>query len=562
MGENSNLFGIWDYIVLLAVLLVSSGIGIYYRFTGGKQRTVKEYLLADSNLHVVPVAFSLVATAMSAITLLGISSESYTFGLQYIVQNITHVFCTPIVTYVYLPVFYQLRVTSVYEYLEKRFGKTTRLAASLTYSFQMILYSGIVLYAPALTLGTVTGISQNVAILSVGLICTFYSTIGGMKAVVMADLLQSVLMFGAVLSVIICGVVQTGSVAEIWRIADEGNRTGLLNFDIDPTVRHSWFSLIIGGGITFLSAFAINQSQIQKYLTVKDLKSAQQTIWLNLPIFVILSLSTSLSGLAIFSKYYQCDPIANKSITSSDQLMPYYVLDSMGHIPGLSGFFVAGIFSGSLSTISTSMNCLAAVSLEDYLKPLYSLGVKESKLSDQKLSLYTKIITFSYGLVCICIAFLSQSMGGIYQAALTVLGVVGGPHLGLFSLGMFTKTANEKGAMTGLILGLTLSTWMGFGEPRPPPSKLPVRVDGCGGITNISLPLVEKITERDYFWLYRLSYLYNGALGLICTFTVGFVASKISNKVSMAKPGNLDPNLFVPLVTRFSKKGEQNNGTV
>lgn len=267
MEKALNLFGVWDYVVLGIVLLVSSIIGLYYRFTGGKQKTIKEYLLADNNMHIAPVAFSLVASFMSAVTLLGVSSENYTYGIQFIVINLSYGLFTPIAAYLYLPVFFQLQATSAYEYLEKRFGQVSRLVASLSYSIQMILYMGIVLYAPALTLEALTGISQATAILSVGLVCTFYSTIGGMKAVLVTDVFQSLLMFAAVFSVIICAVIETGSFREIWRIAAEGNRTDLLNFDIDPTVRHSWFSLIIGGGITFLSLYAVNQTQVQRYLT-------------------------------------------------------------------------------------------------------------------------------------------------------------------------------------------------------------------------------------------------------------------------------------------------------
>lgn len=98
------------------------------------------------------------------------------------------------------------------------------------------------------------------------------------------------------------------------------------SFDPDPTVRHTWFSLIIGGGITFLSLYAVNQTQVQRYLTVKDLKTAQKALWLNWPILTALSLSTSFSGLAIYSKYYDCDPVANHSITITDQVSIIFLI--------------------------------------------------------------------------------------------------------------------------------------------------------------------------------------------------------------------------------------------
>ncbi|KAF5294065.1 hypothetical protein FQA39_LY13539 [Lamprigera yunnana] len=558
--QGLNLFGVWDYVVLVTVLVISASIGIYYRFTGGKQKTVKEYLLADNEMHIAPVAFSLMASFMSAVTLLGVSSENYTYGIQFIVINISYGLFTPLAAYLYLPVFFQLQATSAYEYLEKRFGQFSRLIASLSYSIQMILYMGIVLYAPALTLEALTGISKVAAILTVGLVCTFYSTIGGMKAVLMTDVFQSLLMFAAVFSVIICATIETGSFADIWRIAEEGGRTNLLNFEIDPTVRHSWFSLIIGGGITFLSLYAVNQTQVQRYLTVKDLKTAQKALWLNWPILSALSLSTSFSGLAIFSKYYKCDPVSNGSITLVDQLMPYYVVDSMGHIPGLSGLFVAGIFSAALSTISAAMNCLAAVTLEDYFKPLY-LKIKGRALPEKSLSLRTKLLAFMYGLVCIAIAFLAQFLGGVLQAALTIFGVVGGPLLGLFSLGMFTTSANETGAVTGLITGLAFAIWIGFGGPRPPLPKLPVRIDGCNE-TLSSFPIFKNVTagnDSEYFWLYRISYLYNGVLGLIFTVVIGYIVSFVTNKVNGTVPENLDPNLFIPCIAKKMKKSSEKN---
>lgn len=179
--------------MLVLTLLVSAGIGIYYRFTGGKQKTTKEYFLADGGVSIVPVSFSLVASFMSAISLMGLSTEIYSFGTLFLLINISYIYGTAISAYLYLPVFFKMQATSAYEviqisnlnknfifnrllalflpvkYLEKRFGATTRLCASLAYSLQMILYMGIVLYAPALTLEAITNISKMNAILIIGM---------------------------------------------------------------------------------------------------------------------------------------------------------------------------------------------------------------------------------------------------------------------------------------------------------------------------------------------------------------------------------------------------------
>lgn len=114
-----------------------------------------------------------------------------------------------------------------FQYLEIRFGKKTRLAASLAYTLQMILYMGIAVYAPAIALEAVTGLSQTYSILVIGIVCTFYSTIGGMKAVLFTDVFQSILMFAAIYAVIICAAVKAGGLGPIWEAAEQGGRLEL-----------------------------------------------------------------------------------------------------------------------------------------------------------------------------------------------------------------------------------------------------------------------------------------------------------------------------------------------
>ncbi|KAF7285216.1 hypothetical protein GWI33_011539 [Rhynchophorus ferrugineus] len=563
MAVSQPLFGVWDYVVVAVVLLISSSIGIYYRFTGGKQKTVQEYLLADGNMAITPVAFSLMASFMSAVTLLGVSSENYTYGFQFIVINLSYGIFTPVAAYLYLPVFFKLQATSAYEYLELRFGKTSRLAASLSYTLQITLYMGIVVYAPALALEALTGISKFLAILSIGLVCTFYSTIGGMKAVLMTDVFQSLLMFAAVFSVIGSALVEKGSFSEIWRIASEGGRTGLLNFDPDPTVRHTWLSLILGGGVTYLSLYAVNQIQVQRYLTVRSVKDAQTALWWSWPILSLLSVSTAFAGLSIYAKYYNCDPVKANFITSADQLMPYYVVDTMGFIPGLSGIFVAGIFSAALSTVSAALNSLAAVTIEDYYKPLYRV-IYKTDVPKESISLKTKITALIYGLICMGVAFLAQFLGGLLEAALTIFGLVGGPLLGLFSLGMFTLTANEVGSVTGLAFGVAMAGWMAF-SPKPVTPALPTSTDGCdimfSNLTSDATVSALTQNDDDYFWLYRVSYLYNGVAGLVVTLVVGYVTSIVTRKISgrRVEDEKYDPYLFVPPLAKRMLENEKNN---
>lgn len=431
------------------------------------------------------------------------------------------------------------------QYLERRFGKATRLCASLAYSTQMVLYMGIVLYAPALALQAVTGISKEIAILAIGIVCTFYSSIGGMKAVLITDMFQSILMFAAVYCVIIFTAVEAGGIGKIWETANRGGRLNFNNFNPDPVDRHTWFSLIIGGGFTYLSLYAVNQTQVQRLLTVKDLKSSQKALWLNWPILTFLSLSTSFSGLALYYYYQSCDPMCSGRITSRDQLMPIFVVDALSDYPGVPGLFVSGIFSACLSTVSSSVNSLAAVTLEDYIKPLYLL-IKKTPLPEITSTLPTKITACIYGIICVGIAFLAQNLGGVLQASLTIFGVVGGPLFGLFTLGMFTIRGNQRGAITGLAIGLVFSLWIGFGQPKPYPTYLHFGDSDCSRFENITrgyptpqavrtetCNLVDPRPGNEYFWLYRVSYLWLVVFGFFVTLIIGYVVSYVLERFDM-----------------------------
>ncbi|XP_026667991.1 putative sodium-dependent multivitamin transporter, partial [Ceratina calcarata] len=156
----------------------------------------------------------------------------------------------------------------MFQYLDRRFGKAARIAGSLAFLLQLLLYSGVVLYAPALALEATTGLSRTVSIIGIGLVCTFYSAIGGIKAVLITDVFQSLLMLLAVILVIVTAAVNVGGVQRIWEIANEGSRIEFDNISVDPTVRHTWWSLTFGGFFTYLSLYGTNQVQVQRMLTI------------------------------------------------------------------------------------------------------------------------------------------------------------------------------------------------------------------------------------------------------------------------------------------------------
>ena len=228
-----------------------------------------------------------------------------------------------------------------------------------------------------------------------------------------------------------------------------------------------------------------------------------------------------------------CDPIKLGRIVKGDQLLPLFVVDTMNDKPGLAGLFITGIFSGSLSSVSSAINSLAAVTLEDYIKPFVVIKADSE-------TLILKMLALAYGLGCIMFTFLVEFLGpGVLQASLTIFGVVGGPLLGLFSLGMMTTKANQRGALLGFGTSLAILFWIGFGRPKPPATPLPTFANGTECQFKINVTKEELVEEKntmqinadsDYFYPYCISYAWYAMIGTFLTFSIGYLASLIPMK--------------------------------
>ncbi|XP_067935270.1 sodium-coupled monocarboxylate transporter 2-like [Watersipora subatra] len=551
MSDAANFdvpkFQVWDYVVFGAVLLMSAGIGVYHAFAGGRQSTTKEFLLADKKMSVWPVAMSMLASFMSAITLMGNPAEIYNYGTQFIMIGLSYSLVIPAAAHLYMPIFYNLNLTSAYEYLELRFSKGVRLAACITFILQMVFYMAIVLYAPALALNQVTGLNVWISVLSVGLVCTFYTTLGGMKAVMYTDLIQIVIMFSGMTAILIKGSLDVGGFQEVWKRAGEGDRLELFNFDPDPRVRHTFWSLFVGATFTWLAIYGVNQAQVQRALSTPSLKHAQIALYLNIPGLIFLLIITVGCGLVIYANYQGCDPVQLGVVQSADQLVPLFVMKSLGAYPGVPGLFVSAIFSGALSTLSSGFNSLSAIVLQDIIKSYFM-----PNMSEVQATRAAKGLAMGFGALCIGLSYVASYLGGVLQAALALFGIVGGPLLGLFSLAFFFPWANWKGAYAGLFTSLATTLWVGLGAIlvyKPINPLKPLSVELCSNLTSVAQNVTMAIEDTPPIadW-YATSYLYYSIIAIIVCVTVGMCVSLATGPEN---PREMDPRLITPILAKI-----------
>ncbi|KAF4522374.1 hypothetical protein B566_EDAN012231, partial [Ephemera danica] len=237
------------------------------------------------------------------------------------------------------------------------------------------------------------------------LICIFYTTLGGLRAVVWTDALQVVMMLLALVAVLALGAGQVGGWGEVWSRSKHGGRLQFFNLNPDPTERTSFWTTLIGLYVQFLAECGVGQGFVQRYLAVPTLKDAQRALTLfgiGLGLVPMLCIST---GLLIYASYQDCDPLTSGRIREPDQLLPLYVLDVAGHIPGLSGLFFAGVFSAALSSMSTGVNALSGVLVEDLL-----VGRLPQSVSKGTWLRVSSVIT---GAVCVVLVMLVEKLGGV-----------------------------------------------------------------------------------------------------------------------------------------------------
>ncbi|XP_051931099.1 sodium-coupled monocarboxylate transporter 1 [Hippocampus zosterae] len=548
-GGPVATFSEWDYVVFAGTIVGAAGLGLFQAFRGRKESSSAEYFLGGRQMSAVPVAMSLTASFMSGVTVIGTPAEAYLYGTSFWLFGISYVIMSFITAEIFVPLFYRLGITSAYEYLEMRFSRLIRVLGTFMYTMQTILYTGLVIYAPALALNQITGMDLWGVLVATGAVCIVYCTLGGLKAVIWTDVLQMVIMLTGFVAVIARGAVLQGGLDKIWEDAGQGGRLETFDFDPDPLKRHTFWSMTIGGSVTWMSVYAINQSQVQRYISCKTLRHAKMALYVNMVgLCVTLSLAM-LSGLAMFSIYKNCDPFTNGDVGSTDQLLPYLVMDILAVYPGIPGLFVAAAYSGTLSTVSSSINALVAVTVEDFIRPVWkNLSVKQTTWLSMGLSVF-------FGALCIGMAGVASQMGSVLQAALSIFGMLSGPLLGLYLLGMLFRTANSIGGLTGMFLSLVLTLWVGIGGQLYPATAdktnpLPVSTAGCNNTLQSNMttetPWTTPVTQPDVrpplADFYSLSYLYISFLGTLTTIVIGLLVSMITGG---CKQGKLNSQLFV-----------------
>ncbi|XP_071089315.1 sodium-coupled monocarboxylate transporter 2-like [Haliotis cracherodii] len=451
-----------DYVVICGFLSLSVGIGLYYAFRGRRRKTREEYLMGGRRLHVIPVTLSLCVTYLSSTSFVGMPAETFSSGFTYAFVSLGCAVAMFITVFTVVPMMHSLQLTSVYEYFQLRFGSVVlRRCICVVGMVQNIFYTAVILLAPAVAMETVAGLPLWVSVLLVGAVATLYTAIGGLRGVVAVDVFQALILAVGLYSILFKGVYDIGGIGLTWDLAVQGGRVPPVDFSADPRVRHSFWSLVVGGAFMFM-AYIFDQSAIQRMCALPSVRQAKLVYAATGVVVSIYVVSISFLGLVAYSYYtvQGCDPFKAGYLKNRNQLVPYFMMEIFNGLPGMSGLFLATIFSAGLSSVSSVINGLAANTIEDLLRPVFDRynTAEKGKIFTAKMSV------FFYGGLCVCLSFGAWSLPGtVIQAAMGIGGACSGPVLGVFLLGAAAPWGNIMGAASGLLVSLVLNVWIALG---------------------------------------------------------------------------------------------------
>ncbi|XP_037044539.1 sodium-coupled monocarboxylate transporter 1-like [Bradysia coprophila] len=553
-----------DYAVFVLMLVGSTLIGIYFGFVKKKteikllrsdrreSEVAREYLMGGRQLSMFPVALSLVASWISGISLLGLATEIYLYGTTYIFNIVSLIVAGILIRFILLPVFYNLQLTSTYEYLERRFDKRVRLFGSILYTIATLAYLPIVIYVPALSFNQVTGVNIHVVTPFVCVVCIFYTLVGGIKAVVWTDSVQLILMLFSMIVIIIKGTIDVSGLQTVWDRNLHGDRINLPELTTDLTERYSVVSLLIGGVPFYIYTCSMGQEMMQRYISLPTIKDANRALLIFIILMSALILICCYNGLLIYAWYAGCDPLQTKLIGAPDQLLPLLLMSVLGDYPGMPGLFIAGIFSAALSTLSTCLNAMAAIVLEDFCKPFV-----KGPLSEKQTGYVMRGSVLVVGIVSVALVFIVQHMGTVFQLAVSLSSVTGGPIFGMFTMGLICPWVKRRGAFLGGVVSLiAMVVLLIYAQHDMATGALkyavkPLSTDGCNyTFPNVTEPTNSTTTsanEGSMFRIHHMSFLFYPIFGA----TVAIIVGSLTSLICREEECDLNPMLFSPFVRKF-----------
>ncbi|MCK5862785.1 MAG: sodium/solute symporter, partial [Candidatus Hydrogenedentes bacterium] len=359
-----NTFTTLDYAVLILYFGAMAALGPLF---ASKARTTEGYFLGDRSFPGWLIGFSMFATSISSMTFMAYPGDAYKTAWYRMVPNLTLPLAVLFATMFFLPFFRRAGTVSAYEYLEGRFGKWTRLYAASAFIVSQIIRVSLILFLVSILIEKITGIDVYLCILLGGVITSFYTILGGIRAVLWTDFIQAcVLWVGGVISLIAIINVLPGGLGQIFSMASEAGKFAMADLNAEGVMEPIQFSpdftkktvtlfLLVGLG-NWLTEYSSNQNIIQRYAASKSAKDAKIAMWtcclFSVPTWALFM----FLGTALWV-FFQVNPtpeaqaiLTGEGGAKAEDILPYFVINFLPK--GFSGLVIAGVLAAAMSSLS------------------------------------------------------------------------------------------------------------------------------------------------------------------------------------------------------------------
>lgn len=440
-----------DYTVIVLYLGGLLSFGFLFR----NQTSEKDYFLGGRQLGWFPLSLSVMATQLSAISF--VSAPAFVGlreggGLKWLTYELAVPLAMLFVMFVIAPALYRSGHFSIYSFLEDRFGRSTRMLVSVFFQIVRGFATGMMVYAMAIILEAVIGIPYWQSVVVVGVVTLLYSAMGGMKAVVWSDAIQMFLIFGGLVAVAVFALNDVGGVSSF---VEQVDRSRLMTIDWNSfgfsTDEFGFLPMLFGGFVLYASYYGCDQSQAQRILAAKDLSAVRRLLLANglmrFPIVVLYCVVGLIVGVSVVN-----DPGLMSSIPADrpDFMLPVYILERLPN--GVIGLLIVAILSAAMSSVSSAINSLAAVTLDD----LQTTGLL--KRNEARVVSRARNASIIWGVAILGVSFFGGSIAPTVIEGINKIGsALYGPVLGVFAMAILLPRTNPTGVNIGLISGLAVN---------------------------------------------------------------------------------------------------------
>jgi solute:Na+ symporter, SSS family len=455
-----SAFTALDAFVLAAYLAGTTGLGVWL---GRHQRNARDYFVAGQRVPWWAVLFSVVATETSALTFISIPGVAYLGNFTFLQVAAGYLIGRTVIAFTLLPRYYQGELVTAYALLERRFGVATRRYASIVFMLTRAFADSVRIFATAIPIAIIIGpvlpeaAVRPAAILLLGVLTLIYTFYGGMRAVIWTDVVQSLVYLGGGLAAVyLLSQGVPGGWGEIFARAGEADKLRVFDLYLGFDRPHTLLAGLLGGAFLSMASHGADQLIVQRLLSASSLRDARRAL-LGSGFAVIAQFTLFLTiGVGLWSFY------VGREFAAPDAVFPTFVVEVMP--PGMTGVIVAAVVAAAMSTLSSSINSLAAAATHDIYLPL----TKRTPDSPHAFRV-ARLLSLAWGVVLLAASLLYREQGTpVVILALSIASFTYGALLGPFFLGILWPRARQRDVITGMTVGLLVMSLVVFARNLRP----------------------------------------------------------------------------------------------